>query len=381
VGARLGQAVDGRWFKRSISSYQTTFEQSIVPALIKHGVPVAWATEKGLSEAMPAWFQGAEEGEQLRTCAIFGRKTAETAVQKHYVALERPALDAYYVKVLRDLWRRMSDNAYVSNGRLFHQVPTADVPPSTTGNDWAPEVAKIRAVILALKAQLEMSGDLPRFERHNLVAAYVGAVLSIVTAFRDVKTPIVDLSLIDPDTGFINMQEKCREDGAHARLVWIPPAVQTLVDDYLAYLRGLRAALPQGVPGRMTVPATKFRDRRRADDGQFQLDLERTLFFFEPDGSEWAPVEFTGTRLKRYLDDLIPEAWPIGNAGRHFAGTQFFKAGTGYANLTKAHMGHWHLGESPWAPDSGFDPYALREALGPVLCGLLDEIGFERIAL
>ena len=79
------------------------------------------------------------------------------------------------------------------------------------------------------------------------------------------------------------------------------------------------------------------------------------------------------------LDGILPEHWPIPNAGRHFAGTSLFNGEDSFATINKTLMGHWHLGESPWSPDSGFDPYHYREAIAPLLHAMLKAVDFQVI--
>lgn len=230
------------------------------------------------------------------------------------------------------------------------------------------------------------------FERHNLVVAYIAIGLSVSMAFRDVRTPITDLSLIDPETGFVAVQEKDRADGAHARAVWIPQLLRDVAEDYLAYLRGLWTRLLD-IPTFLVVKPTKARDKRLFGKAAFKLSLLRTLFFFErQEEGGWQAVEFTGTRLMELLATVHP-GWPIPNAGRHFAGTRSFNWSpdsasapesdslSGFAVINKALLGHWHLGESAWMPNSGFDPYRYREAIQPVIEAIIADIDFQRISL
>jgi hypothetical protein len=378
-GHLLSQRPGDRWFERRKDVYQRAFKKYIEPALTNAGVPEAWATAKGISDLLPAWFLGTEEGDQLRVCAIFGRRMPEAVTQSHYVALDRPALDQYYRQVMWDLAERMTANGYAFRGRLFFSSPHEVIPSSRCGNDWAPPLPPIGDLVGILKERIRRIKELDLFQRHNLVVAYLGVVLSLVTAARSIKTPIVDLRQIEMETGLLALMEKEREDGAHARVVFVPESVREQVQIYLSFLKGQRAAMPARVPSRAKFPATKFRDRRRADDdGTFTLDLSGTLFFYaQSENGEWRPAEFTGARLKAALEVYLAGTWPIDNAGRHIAASQYFGSAKAHGNLIRALMGHWELGESPWDPTSAFDPYALCRAMAPHLDRLLDGIGFE----
>lgn len=379
VGARLGDAVNGRWFSHRASMYEEVFKNVIRPKLLVNGVHSDWAQLGALAELMPAWFGGAEEGELLRNSAIFGRDAPQSDVQAHYVALDRKRLDIYYVRMMRDLWLRLSDNGYAANGKLFFHVQTAEIDHSLTGNDWAPTSTHIKALVVKLRERIQHKSAPSLYEHHNLVVAYLGIGLSIASACRDVRTPILDLTLIDQETGFLPMQEKDRSDGSHARLVWIPPIIRAAVDSYLTYLRGLWAVMPLDEPLEIVVPATKMRDRQAFGADEFSLSLQKTLFFFDRSETRWQASEFSGKKLKALVDGILPGHWPIPNAGRHLAATFLFNAEDSFATIIKTLMGHWYLGESAWAPDSAFDPYRYREAVSPVINSMLEEVDFQAI--
>lgn len=380
VGARLSDAINGCWFRHRASMYEEVFKKVIRPKLLANGVHSDWAQLDALAELMPAWFGGAEEGELLRNSAIFGRDAPQSDIQAHYVALDRKCLDIYYVRMMRDLWLRLSDNGYAANGKLFFQVQTAEIDHSLTGNNWAPTSAHIKALVVKLRERIQHKSAPSLYEHHNLIVAYLGIGLSIATACRDVRTPILDLTLIDQETGFMPMQEKDRSDGSHARLVWIPPMICAAVDSYLTYLRGLWAVLPLDEPLEIVVSATKFRDRQMLGADKFILSLQKTLFFFDRGEVRWLAGEFTGKKLKTLLDGVLPDHWPIPNAGRHHAGTSLFNAEDSFATIIKTLMGHWHIGESAWSPDSAFDPYRYRESIGPIVNSMLEDIDFQAIA-
>jgi hypothetical protein len=230
-----------------------------------------------------------------------------------------------------------------------------------------------------LQAQIEEHSASSPYEHHNLVAAYIGIVLGIATGFRDVRTPILDLTLIDRETGFMSMQEKDTDDASHARLVWIPPQVQICVNRYLEHLKRLWTLLPENEPKVLLVKATKNRDRQGMGVKEFTLSLEKTLFFFEERKEGWFSKEFSGFSHQAILNGVSKNIWAISNTGRHYAATSFFNAKGSHATINSTFLGHWGLGESAWLPDSGFDPYQFRQAIEPIIRAMLAEIEFKPI--
>lgn len=228
-----------------------------------------------------------------------------------------------------------------------------------------------------LRSRIAQGSDDP-YEYHNWVAAYTGIGLSIVTGFRNSNTPILDLNLIDPETGFLHMEEKDHENASHARLVWIPEEVRVCVTQYLNHLKVLWATLDFQEKAQLTVLATKNRDIRIFGTKTFPLSLQSSLFLYVKTSQGYKPKEFSGRRLQSLLNTFEKGAWPIPNNGRHFLATNLFNdSGNSFATIIKTVMGHWHLGESPWGPDSAMDPYQLREALKAPFAKLLGKEGVD----
>ncbi|KXW59070.1 hypothetical protein FEMY_04320 [Ferrovum myxofaciens] len=377
VGSKLPPTTEQTWFNRTAAFYEKVFTASILPELVVAGIPVQWSSSAAFGRLLPAWFEGHEEGELLRICAFFGRESPQSQVQAHYVALDRQQLDQRYCNIMTELWQSMLMNGFVPQGLLFELAQPSFISPTMTGNDWAPKTDSIKVVMETLQNHIRSHQTSNPYQHHNLVACYVGVVLGIVTAFRNVRTPVLDLTLIDQETGFLPLQEKDRSDGAHARLVWIPPRVRELIDDYLGHLRRLWTTLPFNFPTELTVSATKYRDRQAFGSDKFSLSLQRTLFLFTQHDRQWIATEFSGRQLLSSLHVMLPGYWNIPNLGRHLSATFMFNSQGSYATLDKALLGHWHLGESPWLPDSGYDPIQYRDYIAPKMEALLNQIGFH----
>ncbi|MBU3586360.1 hypothetical protein ICN30_00750 [Polynucleobacter sp. 31A-FELB] len=388
VGQLLPKTRNKKWFTQTEAVYKKVFITQIAPALIEAGVDEDWVGVDSIGELLPSWFEGLEEGELLRNCALFGRSSPQSEVQSHYAALDRAVLDDYYCKIMRNLWKQIQvatpdDKKLLKDGSLVKPLfslskNTAQIPNSLTGNDWAPKVEGIKTLLEMLRAQIADHDQQEPHHYHNLVVAYTGIALSIVTAFRNANTPILDLGLIDQETGFLHMEEKDRDNGSHARLVWIPDDVRACVSAYLNHLKRLWVTLSFQTSPELKVPATKNRDIRIYGTKSFALSLQSSLFLFEEVGGIWQPKEFSGRRLQALLDSLKLGSWPIPNNGRHFLATTLFnEKQKSFATVIKTVMGHWQLGESPWGPDSAMDPYYLREALKSPFEKLLGKEGID----
>ncbi|HBK43148.1 MULTISPECIES: hypothetical protein [unclassified Polynucleobacter] len=374
VGKLLPKTNNKKWFTQTEAAYKKVFILQIAPALIRAGVDEDWVGVESIGELLPSWFEGLEEGELLRNCALFGRSSPQSEVQSHYAALDRAVLDDYYCKIMRNLWKRiqvttpdaqkLSKEGSISKPLFSLSQHPAQIGTSLAGNDWAPKAGSIKRLLQVLRTQIASPGEQDPYQHHNWVAAYTGIALSIVSAFRNANTPILDLSLIDQETGFLHMEEKDRENASHARLVWIPDEVCACVSAYLNHLKRLWVTLSYQTSPELIVPATKNRDIRIYGTKSFPLSLQSSLFLFEVVGGKWQPKEFSGRRLQALLDSLEKGSWPIPNNGRHFLATTLFnEKQNSYATVIKTVMGHWQMGESPWGPDSAMDPYHLREAL------------------
>jgi len=379
VGKGLPSKPNDKWFERDLAEYEQLFNEVIREKLLNAGISKFWANHDRIGDLIPLWFHGLEERELLRNCAIFGRTSNQSDVQRHYVALDREVLNQYYCNAMSQLWYEMTKVGLITNGLLFSGRERSVIPESLTGNDFSPKPENIKLILAKLQVQIEGRSASSPYEHHNLVTAYIGIVLGIVTGFRDVRTPILDLTLIDPETGFMSMQEKDSDDASHARLVWIPPQVRVCVDRYLEHLRRLWTLLPEKEPKVLVVKATKNRDRQVMGVKEFTLSLEKTLFFFEEKKEGWFAKEFSGFSHQAILNGVSKNIWAISNTGRHYAATSFFNAKDSRATINSTFLGHWGLGESAWLPDSGFDPYQFRNAIEPTIMAMLAEIEFKPI--
>ena len=286
---------------------------------------------------------------------------------------------------MEDLWAKIQAatpvnqrmEAGVVQGQVFNLRKRSNIPSDLTGNDWAPKIEGIKILLGMLRDKIAQGNKDP-YEYHNWVAAYTGIALSIVSGFRNSNTPILDLNLIDQETGFLHMEEKDHENTSHARLVWIPEDVRACVTQYLNHLKSLWATLDFQERAQLIVPATKNRDIRIYGTKTFPLSLQSALFLYLKTDNGYKPKEFSGRRLQSLLNTFQQGAWPIPNNGRHLLATHLFNdSKESFATIIKTVMGHWHFGESTWGPDSAMDPYHLREALKAPFEKLLGNQGID----
>ena len=385
VAQHLGEPTGQTWFSRPVQEYREAFEVWIAPELQQAGVDACWRRFEVFGDIVPSWFYGQEEGDHLRVAALFGRDDRLAHTHRYYTALDRQKLDHFYVSGMQALWNSLKSNGFRSESGLFRLGKRVIFPHSVVGDDRVPRLACIRELSEVLHTRLgakpAASGVADWVKWHNEATAYLALGLAITTGFRAVRTPLPDLTAIDVFTGFLCLQEKDREDGSHARIVWLPELLREQVLRYLRHLGRLWRRLPEGFPIELPVPATKYRDRSQFDAASYHLDLTRTLFFIEQDESGTCrPVELTGQALQRQLEAVQPGSWPVPNAGRHLLRT-FLTQAECPATLINTHLGHWAYGEEPWGPYSAFDPWRYRETIALYLTRLLKRVDYRLMEL
>lgn len=369
-------------FRESLATYVRLYEEHIRPFLKTAEIDSRWHSLASLSDLLPSWFRGMEEGDQLRVALLFHRPDRLASTHLYYAAVDPFRLNQWFNKEMKELWSRVTACGLETapNG-LFTLCQDARIDRAAVGDDRMPKIEDIRRISAALRDRLH---DRPTSRhaavaRHNDLTSYVAMHVAVITGFRSVRTPIPDLRLLDDATGFMPLQEKDQWDGSHARIVWLPPEIRKQLSLYCKHLVRLRKAPIELVDGRLAVKALNHRDQSRFSTARYDLDLTRTFFYLDLQGDKAVPREFTGQTLRNHLESVCPDAWPVANAGRHFLRTALSHWGCP-ATLINTHMGHWHLGEASWAPDSCLDPYRLRDGLAPYMARLLQVLEFEIVA-
>lgn len=380
VGMLIGEPVEGKWFLRGISEYKAIFDTNIVPKLKAEGLD-DYCKFESFRDIAYSWFLGRDEGDQLRVAVVFDRDAATCETQHSYTAFDRASLDNYYVIGMKRLWHDVMNSRSTVNkrsrGSLFNLGSSARIPEGLCGDDLVPRMESLMALVQEMKTLINQEiFPYESNEYHNLITTYLGLGLAVTLGFRDIRTPIPDLTLIDSATGFMSLQEKDRKDGAHARLVWIAPRLSEMIVRYMEHLKGLWARMPSDRHTRLYVRPTKHRDKSQFNSGDYGLSLLHTLYFLEHGKKGGKAVEFTGTAFSRKLDEILSDHWPVSNAGRHFLRTNLVALGCP-AVVINTLLGHWHVGELSWGDDSALDPHRFREIVAPYIERILDDLGFE----
>ncbi len=366
-------------FRESLAAYVRIYDEKVGPFLEAAKIEARWRSLASLSELLPSWFQGKEEGDQLRVALLFHRPDRMASTHLYYTAVDPFRLSGWFEEEMVGLWTRLESCGFQAEpNSLFALSQDASIDRAAVGDDRMPKVESICAVALALRNRLQVRPQSRHaaVEWHNDLTAYVGMHLAIVTGFRSIRTPIPDLRLFDDTSGYMPMQEKDQWDGSHARIVWIPPEIRKQLSLYCRHLLRLRKAPVELPTAHLSVKALNHRDKSRFSTTHYDLDLTRTFFFLELQGGQPIPREFTGQALQEHLEGVCPGCWPVANAGRHLLRTALSHWGCP-ATLINTHMGHWHLGEASWAPDSCLDPYRLRDGLAPYMARLLQVLDFQ----
>ena len=367
------------------SAHRTTTYKQLWSEIVDRYGPLRirpkWLPLHAVSWMLPSWCRSLEEGDHLPWRLLFADNDALAATHHYYTAYDRERLARHYETVMETLGAEigLSDRADgTSISPMLARTPMAwDAPNSLVGDDRVARIESVETLVRRARHEVENTPPSNPYAYHNAQATYVALVLALVTGYRAVRTPFVDVSAVDWATGLMCLQEKDRNDGVHARFVLLPPTLRKQLQIYLQHLRQLWLRLPSARHAALSVRATKSRDRSAFGTGHFDLDLTHTLFLFDHTESR-RPVatELTGNQLRARLDTLAPGHWPVANAGRHLLRTFLTNRGVD-ATVINALMGHASYGEEPWAPESGLDPWLWREQLEDHLEKLLGVVGFE----
>lgn len=389
---RLGRLFDlshSNVFRKSKGEYLSVYQAVVMKAFIKAGVDKTWVRFYRIPHLFLKYFVGIEEANRLKVLTLFGVPSVGD-MGGVYTAFHLQDLNHFYSCELRDLYDRLARNGYrVNDQGMFRWDEMGEVlrcvSRGSVGSRRLPDVGKTAQVVDLLQGKLSgkvgESGSALN-EYHNDLTTYVALVLSLVTAFRAVRTPILNLLLIDPDAGMMPLQEKDRKDHAHARVVFVPKNVRSLISYYLNHLRRFIYTFDCGCSGASEVSATKYRDRVVAkqfnfNDSVYQLILNRNLFFVDRRGGKRIFSEVTGHSLMIEINRIVTGAWSADNSNRHWVRSYLQENGCS-DTVTYAFMGHWaNDGEEYWAEASAMDPLLYRDHIAPHIERLLDRVRFD----
>ncbi len=205
-----------------------------------------------------------------------------------------------------------------------------------------------------LRQQREAKKQLGRFEAwaksHNLYTAYNIAMLMFCTGYRSIRDPLPRLSHLSLSRGVIVIADKTNDHQSNARFLPLPPI---MVEQLRAYLKHRHAVL----------------SRLQLYLGQ---DWDTPFLFLDTHGN---PKQVTPTRLENHLQ--WPQSPPL-NINRHYLHTQLKERGCS-AELVDACMGHWDMGQEPWAKHSTFCPRQYRQHITSRVEDMMQEQGWKVI--
>ncbi|WP_311945386.1 hypothetical protein [Halomonas piscis] len=209
------------------------------------------------------------------------------------------------------------------NGHVGSQmVPKADYVVDT--------VAHLLRQQHAAKRQLVHVTSWVQF--HNFYTAYTVAMLMFCTGYRSIRDPLPRLSHISLSRGVIVIADKTNDHQSNARFIPLPPI---MIEQFHAYLK-----------------------HRNVVISRLQLylnhDWDTPFLLLDVYGN---PQQITPARLEYHLQ--WPHSPPL-NINRHYLHTQLKERGCS-AELVDAFLGHWDMGQEPWAKYSTFCPRAYRQ--------------------
>ncbi len=190
---------------------------------------------------------------------------------------------------------------------------------------------------------------------HNALTRYTAIYIAYATGIRAVTHPFPDDENIDHETGFCLISDKDSDDHYHTRLIWLPPDCHR---QYRLYRNHSRI-----------VAATMANIRN-----DFFARAKDRFFFLDENGS---PASISPKRLY----DFSGLSTPISiaeNGNRHMLRSWLLFRDVP-PEIVNAFLGHWFLGEEPWAQHSALSPHRYRMTLSAHIMKLLDHLGFEPI--
>ncbi|WP_311945426.1 hypothetical protein [Halomonas piscis] len=185
---------------------------------------------------------------------------------------------------------------------------------------------------------------------HNFYTAYTVAMLMFCTGYRSIRDPLPRLSHINLSRGVIVVADKTNDHQSHARFIPLPPV---MIDQFHRYLKHRHAVL----------------SRLRL---YLNHDWDTPFLLLDVYGN---PQPVTPARLEHHLQ--WPHSPPL-NINRHYLHTQFKERGCS-AEEVDAFMGHWDMGQEPWAKHSTFCPRAYRHSITSQVEDMMLEQGWTVI--
>lgn len=212
---------------------------------------------------------------------------------------------------------------------------------------------------------------------HNAFTSYCMMMLAFSSGYRAVSNPLVSLSEIDLDQGFLVISDKDNNDNFNSRLVWVPQ----LCCDQLRVYNNYRQNSEEKFYMLNSEIASQLRDEyhsefswpkeKRSDGDQNKLPF----FFYLQHTSSPSLVKAISVRSGHDFswEYSIPD-----NANRHYLRTKLSEAGI-EGEIIDAFMGHWLRGQEPFGRFSTLSPEMVANILDKPLTKILKDNGWKVI--
>ncbi len=187
---------------------------------------------------------------------------------------------------------------------------------------------------------------------HNIFTVYVILMFNFSTAARSIKSPLIPFKDIDPIMGISTISDKDTIPPYHARLIWIPQMVRKQLEIYDNHISSVRAFINTKQLGSNNDYAGNY------------------CFFISESGRA---QEVKPSNFEKYIKDYLDAP---ANAHRRFLRTKLLERNQPVESVD-AFLGHWSLGEEPWAIYSSLNVAEYIKILEKYLVPLMNEMGFE----
>jgi len=201
---------------------------------------------------------------------------------------------------------------------------------------------------------------------HNALTIYTSAFINFATGYRDVGDASFNLDEIDLETGFAVISDKDSVDEHHSRLTWIMDECIKQIQIYREYLHCVIEFAALKLPN---VYKLLSHDLLCIKQGN-KISIPG-LFIIKKD--KIVPLS------PSIYESYFPYSYPYpANSHRHFLRSNLLEMGCP-PDVLNAFMGHWEIGQEPWAGFSTLGAMDFRDAIAPLLTELLTSCGWRAI--
>lgn len=319
-------------------------------ALLKELDPTGRLTEAKLNRFMFNRLLQESNGDICAASMLAGEEHPLARVRLFYSVVPVKELQQKYIDTTSELVGLLYAAAGKQHGSA--QPPAIDDGARHVGSRLCPTLDTVKHAIAKLKQAIQISAKSDDIiDHHNLYTLFTIWHFTFSTACRAIETPYLPLPEIDIATGVGLLSDKDDGTGYKSRLIWIPPTALAQMQLYEMYQCDLISQFPDlAVKGN---PSVFFLEHGRGDRLQPAMVRPKSM----------QPV------MEKFL------SYPA-NFHRRFMRTELLARGCA-SEVVDALMGHWHMGEEPWALHSSFSFQAHRNELEKHLAPLLDEIGLN----